>query len=272
MVRYRAASAMAPHPFDKIGVVGAVALVDDFVTAATQTDFTQTGALLQSELHWFGGEVGTNNETANALVIPGESDHIGILQLQTGASSPADGDGIGFQLGGTLETVEDTLVLDTNGVYIATVLRVPDVDGQQVEFGLIGQTPVEPNSSALDLIAWVFDPVDTTNVSDEEWFCQVNGAGSDTESISKNVSYVEDDWVLLEIAADSTSVTFRITTEDGTETKVLDGADSVTIPVVALRPSYTVTNVGSAEELLDIDLFVFRYMRRQPLTASWLGQ
>ncbi len=272
MVRYRAASAFAPLPFDKHGVPGSVELVDDFITAATVADFTQTGAALQSELHWWGGEIGGNDATANALVLPGESDHPGILQLQTGVTTPGDGDGVSLQLGGTTEAIEDSLVLDTNGVYIACVLRVADIDAQSVEFGLIGQTPEEANKSAVDLIAWAFDPADTTNVSDEEWFCQVNGASSDTESISKNVSYVQDDWVLLEIAADTTSATFRITTEDGTETKVLDGADSVTMPVVALRPVISTCNITTTEELLDIDLFVLRYMRRQPLTASWLGQ
>ncbi len=272
MVRYRAASAFAPLPFDRHGVPGSIEIVDDFITAATVTDYTQTGALQPSDYVWFGGEIGGNDATANGLVIPGESDHPGILQLQTGATTPGDGDGVAIQLGSSTEAIQDTLVLDTNGVYIACVLRVPDVDAQQVEFGLIGQAPEEAGASAVDTVVFAFDPPDALNVGDEEWFCEVSGAGADVRTVSKLVSYVENDWVLLEIVADTTSATFRVTTEDNTETIVIDGTDSVTMPVVALRPVISCVNVGSAEELLDIDLFVLRYMRRQPLTASWLGQ
>jgi hypothetical protein len=273
MVRYRAASAFAPLPFDKHGVPGSIELVDDFITTAVLSDFVDagTGAVLQSDLYWRGMEIASGAAVANSIVLEGESDHPGIIQLQTGGTTPADGDGCAIQLGTDVVAGQNTLLLDTNGVYIACVLRVLDVDGQQVEFGLGGQAPVEANASAVDIVSWVFDPVDTTNVSDEEWFTQVNGASSDTESISKLVSYVENDWVLLEIAADTTSATFRITTEDNTETIVLDGADSVTMPVVGLRPFISCTNVTTTEELLDVDLFVLRYMRRQPLTASWLG-
>jgi hypothetical protein len=140
------------------------------------------------------------------------------------------------------------------------------------EFGLGGQTPIVPNGSAADNICWTLDPEDSLNVDDEEWFARVNGNGTDVSVVSKDVSYVANDWVLLEIAADTTSATFRITTEDNTETIVLDGTNSTTMPVVALRPYFTVEAQTTIEAVLDIDLFCIRYMRRQPLTASWLGQ
>lgn len=271
MVRYRAANAMAPIPFDRHGVPGTIEIVDDFVTASTTADYTQTGAVQESEFLWWGSEIGTNDATANGLVIPGEGDHPGILQLQTGATTPGDGDGVSLQLGNSTLAIQDSFVLDTNGVYVAAVLRVLDVDDQSVGFGLIGQTPAEANSSAADVIEWVWDPADVANVGDELWIAQVNGASTDVEAVVSDVAYVEGDWVLLEIAADTSSATFRITTEDGTETITIDSTDGVVMPTVALRPYFGTCNISTAENLLDIDLFVMRYIRRDALVAGWLG-
>jgi len=274
MVRYRAASAMAPIPFDKHGVPGTVELVDDFVTAATVTDFTQTGAIVHSELTWWGDEIGGNDCTANCLVLPGESDHPGILQLQSGTSTPADGDGVSLALGSTASAVQDAFVLDTNGVYMAAVLRAPSLTINEIEFGMAGQAVVVPNGSPLDLIAWNFVPeaAESDNTS-AWWVFQVNGAGTDKEVQATEIIYVASDWVLLEIEANAASATGRITTEDGTQTVTLDSSDSVTMPIVALRPHFSsVVSTGTAEVFVDIDLFVLRYIRRQQLVGSWLGQ
>ena len=273
MVRYRASSAFAPIPFDKHGVPGTIELVDDFITTQVLADFVDAtgGATLQSDLDWRGMEIAAGAAVANSILLAGESDHPGIIQIQTGGTTPADGDGAAIQLGTDVVAGQNTLVLDTNGVYCAAVLRILDKANSQIEFGLVGQAPVEANASSVDFVGFAFDPVDASNVSDEEFFCQVNGAGSDTETVSKLVSYVQSDWVLLEFSADTTSATFRITTEDNTETIVIDGSDSVTMPLVGLRPVISVTNVGANEELLDVDLFVLRYLRRQALVASWLG-
>lgn len=271
MVRYRAASAFAPLPFDKHGVAGSIELVDDFITAEAVADFVDAnGAAVRSELNWLGSEI-AGAAVSDCLIVNSESDHPGILRLNTGGTIPTDGDAAALQLGLTVDDDQDMFLLDTNGVYIAAVLRIPDVSDTVVEFGFAGQAPAVSNSSAADIVSWVFDPEDAANVSDEEFIAQVNGAGTDVEVVSKDVSYVENDWVLLEIAADTTSATFRITTEDNTETLVLDGSDSITVPVVGLRPVFSVEAVGAAEEFIDIDLFVLRYMRRQPLVASWLG-
>ena len=267
-MRYRAASAFAPLPFDRHGAVGSIEIVEDFCGAMIMADFVDTTGVVwhAGETTWWGAEI-AGAAVSNITLPVAESDHPGIARLEVGGTIPADGDACSLQYGGQTAATQDQFLLDTNGVYIATVIRIADVSDAIVEFGFGGQTPAVPNSSAADTVCWSFDPEDTTNVSDEEFFCQVNAAGTDSETISKLVSYVENDWVLLEIAADSTSASFRITTEDNTETIVL----TQTMPIVALRPYYVVENVGAAEEVLDIDLFVLRYMRRQALVASWLG-
>lgn len=262
----------ATLPFDQIDGVAGGFLHDDFITAATVADYVEAtgGAAQPSDLAWRGNEVAGNAAVANSLVLPGEVDHPGILQLQTGGTTPGDGDGVVIQLGADTGTTQDTLVLDTSGVYIATVIRILDLDAQATEFGMGGAQPAEANTSALDQIGLVHDPADVANVDDELFILQVNGAGTDVETVGA-LKYVESDWVLLEIGATSTSVAARITTEDATET--LEAA-SPTIPIVALRPMISTANIGSAEELLDVDLFHMRYLRRASIVGTgsdWLG-
>lgn len=262
----------ATLPFDQIDGVAGGFIHDDFITAGSVADYVDAtaGAAQPSEVPWRGTEIAGNAAAANGLVIPGEADHPGILQLQSGSVTPADGDGVALQLGAATGTTQDTLVLDDNGVYIASVVRILDVDAQSVGFGMGGAQPAEVNTSALDQIDLVFDPADVANVGDEFFFLQVNGAGGDTEVVSA-LPYVEGDWVLLEIGATSTSVSARITTEDATETLTADGA---TIPIVALRPVISTAPIGAAEELLDVDLFHMRYLRRDSIVGTgsdWLG-
>lgn len=272
MARFRAATPMAPIPFDRHGVPGTIEIVEDFVGAAASGSFGDTTGTLEvfGTTAWWGAEI-AGDADSDVDVVTGVPDHPGIIRLNTGGTTPADGDAASLQFGASSVAVQEDIVLDDNGVYVAAVVRIPDVDATVFEFGLGGQTPAVPNSSALDLVAICFDPEDADNVDDELFFCQVNGGGTDTEKIADKVPYVEGDWVLLEIAADSTSATFRITSEDNTQTIMLTAEDGVVMPTVALRPYFVVEAVGNAEESVDIDLFVMRYMRRDALVAGWLG-
>ncbi len=262
----------ATLPFDQIDGFAGGYVHDDFLTASTVADYVDAsgGAAQPSELPWRGTEIGANAEVAESVLLPGEADHAGILQIQTGDASPADGDGVALQLGAAIGSVQDTLVLDTNGVYIAAVLRIPDVSDQSAEFGFTGQQPIEPNTvTGADGVSILFDPADADNVGDEFFFSEVYAATTDTEVVG-TLPYVETDWVLLELGVSSTSAQFRVTTEDGTESNELVN----TMPIVALRPCISTANIGSAEENLDIDLFHMRYLRRSRLTgdgSDWLG-
>jgi|SRR3990167_11244420 len=265
----RIPSAFGALPFNKQDSIDAFALHDDFITAVAVADLVDAnGAMVQSELHWLGSEI-AGAAVSNVTLTTSVADHPGILALNVGATSPADGDAAALQLGGLVDDNQDMFILDDHGIYLAAVLRIPDVDAQIVEFGLAGQAPAVPNSSAADIVSWVWDPEDAVNVGDELWIAQVNGAGTDVEDAT-SLAYVQGDWVLLEIAADDTSATFRITTEDGSDT--INIADP-TMPVVGLRPVFSVENVGAAEEILEIDAFQLRYFRRNTPygTSGYLG-
>ncbi len=259
----------ATLPFDQIDGVAGGYVHDDFLTAVTVTDYTQTGALQPSDQVWFGSEIAATDATANALVIPGEVDHPGILQLQSGVTgTPAVADGVAIMLGSSTEAIQDTLVLDDNGVYIAAVLRQNDVLIADWELGLIGQAPEPFNAGALDLVAIGSEPTDFTG---DVIVGQTNGANTDVEILSA-VAPLTADWFLAELGASDTAAAYRITTEDVTETFEVV---SPTLPVVALRPSIsTSVSTGTAEAILDVDLFHMRYLRRDPITANgadWLG-
>lgn len=261
----------ATLPFDQIDGVAGGFYHDDFVQAITVADYVDAtgGAAQLSDQNWRGSEIAANAAVANSLVLPGVADHAGILQLQTGGTTPGDGDGVAIQFGAAIGSVQDTLVLDDNGVYIACVARILDVSDQNFEFGFIGQQPVEANASAADVVSAVFDPADAANVSDQLFFAQANVAGTDTEVVGAG-TYVESDWFLAEVGATDTSMNVRITTEDVTETLEI----VATMPTVALRPVISTANIGAAEELLDVDLFHMRYLRRDSLVgqgSDWLG-
>ena len=261
----------ATLPFDQIDGFAGGYVHDDFIQAITVADYVDAsgGAAQLSDQNWRGTEIAAGAAIGNSLVLPGVADHAGILQIQTGGTTPADGDGVAIQFGATIGSTQDTLVLDNNGVYLACVARILDVSDQSFEFGFTGQQPVEPNASAADIVSCVFDPADAANVSDELFFAQANIATVDSEVVGA-LTYVEADWFLAEVGVSDTSMNVRITTEDATETLEI----VATMPTVALRPVISTANIGSAEELLDIDLFHMRYLRRDSLTGNgsdWLG-
>ncbi len=267
MVRYRAASAMAPIPFDRHGVPGTIELVDDFVTLGADVAVTSTGAAVASDLDWFASTELANDAGTVAIVV-GESDHQGILSLTVDPSSTAV---ISLKLGRAIITeADEAFFLDTNGLYIATVMRVGSVTATEVGFGLAAYDTAQslPNSGDTNVIHWVMDPSDTATT----WIAQVNGASTTVEKAA-SLTYVANDWVLLEIAADTSGVTFRITTEDDTETLTINTVDASTGPIVALRPEYIVSaDVDGGSGVINIDTFALRYIRRQALVGSWLGQ
>lgn len=245
-------NAMAPIAFDKVGDLDAVILRDHFIATKPLAAITTSGTL-DSEIPWtVTDEVGA--ATADVEVLAGEAGNPGIIRLNVGAAvTPADGDIVSMVPG----LNDDAILLDGSGIYLAAKLRVPDVSDTKVEFGLVADPAAAVNGSQLDAITFTFDPEDAANVGDAFWFAQVNDAGTDVETVLSDVSYVEDDWVKLELAADDSGATFRITTEDGTQTVNIAGTVTV-----ALTPVFKVENVGAAEEAIEIDSFVLRYFER----------
>ena len=241
-------NAFAPIAFDKDGDVRSVVLKDSFITAQAGT-----AGSITSDLVWtLTAEVG--GAGPDVEVLPSEAGNQGIIRLNVGATTPADGDLVSLALSG-----DDGIKLDGSGVYVAALLRIPDVSDTVVQFGLVADPAAVPNSSAADVVAFVFDPEDADNVGDAQFFAQVNAAGTDSEEVLSGVSYAEDEWVLLELAGDDTGATFRITTSDESQTVNIDNGS----PTETLVPVFQVENVGAAEEAIEIDSFVLRYFVRE---------
>lgn len=260
----RVGAAFSTLPFDGIDSVANVSLHDDFITAADVADVA-ADTTVHSELTWNADETVVSTGPATITALSGVADHPGIVRLSNAADT---GDVVSLMLGAGLAAEADgQILLDDNGVYVAAVVRINDVDAANVEFGLVGQAPAAPNSSAADVVAFAYEEAD---FGAGLFAAQVNAAGTDVEE-AFTVSYVEGDWVLLEIYATDTDAYFRMTTEDGSETVHLAPA---AMPTVGMRPVASVENVGAAAETLDIDAFHLRYHRRDALVGTqndWLG-
>jgi hypothetical protein len=270
--RLGSANVFATLPFDQIDGVAGLFVHEDFETAALFADFGDGTGLICTTLgpwDWFTSEI-AGAAVSNITIPASVADHVGIIKIEVGATSPAAGDGAAIQFGAGTVALQETYLPDTNGCYIASVLRVADVDAQTAEFGFVGQAPELPNAGASDIAGLVWAPDDSANVGDEFWIAQLNDGDSDTETVLSNVVYTESDWVLLEIALTSTGAHYRVTTEDATQTTFIAGTITV-----GMRPAFGVGNIGTNEEVLDIDLFHMRYLRRTALVGTgsdWLGQ
>jgi hypothetical protein len=272
--RLGSTNVFASLPFDQIDGVAGFFVHEDFEAVSIVGDVTDfndgTGKVITTlgASDWFGHEISgaAVSNITNPTVV---ADHPGIIRLEVGATSPANGDACALQYGPETVAIQNTYLPDDNGMYIATVVRISNVDAQVIEFGFVGQTPEIPSAGALDTCGLVFDPEDTANVGDKWFEAQLNDANTDVVDMMSNVNYVENDWVLLEIALTNTGASYRVTTEDATETTSLSGTITV-----AMRPSYSVENVTTIEAVLDIDLFHLRYLRRDALVGTgsdWLG-
>lgn len=251
----RLASAFGPVPFDKHTTPYAVELVDTFITAIANADLDGASAVT-SDLRWIGDEGGGDSAPAVAIVAS-RVNHQGIIALSTGGTTAADGDIAGL-------TLPNAVLADGNGLYFGALIEIPDVSDTKVSVGFTATRTEAVNSSAANVAAIVFDPEDAANVGDKWFFLQLNVGSTDLEAVFDGVSYVEGDWVYLELVLDDTGVTGRVTTEDASQTLHLAGAMTT-----ALLPGFLVEAVGAAEELINIDTAIFRSWYAVP--SSILG-
>jgi hypothetical protein len=266
----RVGSAFSSLPFDGIDNVANVFIHEDFLGTLDVADGDGFVAVRTAVGNWTIEEsVGDSAPTTAAVA--GVAGHPGILRIGTGQTTAAAGDVAALSLGATVDPGADgDILLDSNGVYVAAILRIPDIDATNVEFGLVGQVPAAPNSSAADVVSFVYEEAD---FGAGTWAAQVNSATVDVEE-EFTLTYVQGDWVLLELSATSSGAIFRLTTEDGQETIQLTPA---AMPIVALQPVLAIESVGAAEELVDVDAIHLRYGRphqsaRKVGGIDWLGQ
>lgn len=266
----RVGTGFSTLPFDGIDSVKNCWLHDDFIGSIDVADIGTGTIVHTAQGVWNAGEVGTLTGPGTVAQLVSEAGHPGILALQTANDASEE---VVLLLGAAAETeADDDFILDASGLYIATILRVPDLDGQKVQFGLAADH-ASPNASTSDVIGFVWDPDDSANVDDELWLAQVNTGTVDTEE-AFTMPYVEADWVQLEIYATSSDAYFRMTTEDGSETVQLTPAG---MPTVGLRPGFVVEAEAGAVEQIDIDAFHLRYSRddgpvNQTGGLGYLGQ
>ena len=244
-------NAFAPFPFDKRGTYWGVELVDEFIAT---TAITAPGALV-SEIPWVVADSGDSD--GDVSLVTGVDGHPGIVALNTGGTTPADGDITSMLLA-------NTVLPGADGVYMATLLRIPDISDTKVSFGLVAGNEAV-NSSAANVAALVFDPEDAANVGDVMFFLQLNVGGVDVEAVFDTATITENEWVLLELAVDNTGAVGRVTTDEGTQVESVSG-----VLATALLPGYLIEAVGAAEELIQIDNAVFRYLRRRAI-ADYVG-
>lgn len=246
-------SAFSVLPFDKADTLVGTSLTDEFLNTIANADLD--GAVtVTSEITWVGDEGGGDSAPAVANVT-GVANHPGIISLATGATTPADGDIAGL-------TLANTVLVDDNDFYMGTIIRIPDVSDTKVSFGLTATRTEAVNSSAANVVALVFDPEDAANVGDAMFFLQLNIGGTDQEVVFDQALVVENEWLILELAVNDTRVVARVTvdgdtTQPTTQVKELAGAMAT-----ALLPGYLVEAVGAAEELINVDKFVARYLRK----------
>ena len=245
-----------PLPFDRHDSIHSSVVKETFLSAQALAAITGSG-VLEGDVSWtVTDEVGA--ATADVTVETGEANAPGIVKLNVGATSPADGDLVSMVLG----EANDSILLDSDGVYVAVRLRAADLDQTKIAVGF-DAAPAAVNSSALDNVMVVFDSEDAADAV----LLQANGAGTDVEGAFSALAadYAtlatnhDGEWIIVEVAATDTNVTARVTTSDTSETVTLDGP---TMPVVGLAPTILVENVGAAEEAIDLAGIVVRHLNR----------
>jgi hypothetical protein len=166
----------------------------------------------------------------------------------------------GFLVPGSV--AEPSLIVDTNGVYMAMIGALGDSDSQDIFLGI--------SATAAVITTQAYVGVESDG-SDGEFQLVVDDGSSN--AIQEFTLYPEEGaWFLLEVAIDSGGVIGRLTTEDGQETQVatydelgVDANGDVGFPVVAS---------AGAGDVLSIDALHVRYGRPEEAAASgisWLG-
>lgn len=256
----RANSVFGALPFDKHVDPRTIAYVENFIGAGAVAD--GDGDVIIPGTKLFIDE-GGGDSAPSVTKVSGVANHQGIVAVGTGATTAADGDIAAVTFGPVQST---PLILDDNGLYAAVLLRIPDVSDTKVQFGFAADNDAAVNSSQDNFVGFVFDPEDTANVGDELFFLQSNKATVDEEQVF-SLAYVENDWVLLEIAATDAEAVLRITTEDGSEMLTTKNG----VPTVAVGLGVVVEAVGAAEETVQIDTFVVRGLVGQTPSAGTFG-
>jgi hypothetical protein len=228
----RVGSAFSTLPFDAIDNIRTVFFHDDFLGADDSNGYLNTlnGTWLST--------------TTATTAIDGVAGHPGIVRVEASYLSPGE----------TLAA--NDLLIDSNGLYLAIIARLPDVSADgPVAFGI--------NDALTDVLGDVNDTfVGLVVTSAGAFELEYLAVGE----VDYDITVPDNDWFMLELHIDTAGAYGRVTTEDGSETRYIEsGGTSPAASVAVLDATGTV----------DVDAWHQRYERPDIAAnkgVSWLGQ
>lgn len=235
----RVGTSFSTLPFDGIDNVANVFIHEDFVGVSDDAS----------------GVVATanGNLTATSTAVTaadGTADHPGIVLLEAGFMVPGD-------------DAEPSVVLGSEGVYVAAIAGIEDVSVQDVFLGLSNTAAVIGTQSYVGI---------ESDGSDGE-FQLVADDGTNNEVEAFDLYPADGDWFVLEVAVSDEEVIGRVTTADGQETRVLelDQGDLVKATLVANAFFPLVASANSGALALDaLHVRAGRGDRSVAAGAAWL--
>lgn len=228
----RVGSAFSSLPFDGIDNIRNVSLHEDFLGAGDAV----SGVVTTASGTWL-------TTTTAATALAGVAGHPGIVRVEASFLSPGAG-------------TDTDIVLDDNGLYLAAILRVPDVSADgPVVFGI--------NDNTTNVLGDVNDTfVGITITSAGAFELEYLAVGE----VDYDITVPDNDWFMVELHLDEDGIYGRVTTEDGSETRY--NASGGTAPAASLA-------VLDATGTVDVDAWHQRYERDDQAAnkgVSWLGQ
>lgn len=236
-------TALAHPAFDAVAdPTRTVYYTDDFIFGDLTGDDTAAGlGLLQWIVTDVAGSADSDAEPyGTAADVQG---HPGVIQLNTGPTTPASGDEASLFAQGL-----DTIVLpdaNPNHIYLAAVVRFPSVTAVEFNFGLFDAKDAAGrgvNGVGVEL-----------DVSADTEFNFVTTAASSSTATASTVTAAIDTWYLFEILAHEDECQLFIDGE-------FAARHTATIPAnVGLAPGFKVATETAGEKSVLIDLFALRF-------------
>lgn len=237
-------SALAHPAFDAVADFRKyVILTDDFVAGDVVGDDTATGL---GRLGWLVTDVAGSADSDLEIISTASvvQNHPGVVQLNTGPTTPASGDEASLGLQNT-----DAIILNDatqEHTYVAAIVRFPSVDNIEFNFGLFDAA--DAAGRGVNSVSVEFD-----DSADQE-FNLVVVDGSSATAVATTTTVAADTWYLLELAAHEDEVQLWIDGEFAASTNSANIPDDE-----GLFPVFKVATETTGEKSVIIDAFQLRH-------------
>lgn len=228
-------SALSHPAFDAVDDFGKiVSLTDDFIAGDLTGDDTATGLGL---LGWTVTDVAGDGDS-DVEPVAGTDNHPGVIQLNTGPTSPATGDEASL----FLQALDPFILPDSDevGLYVAAVVSLPSVADVEAYFGLFDAA--DAAGRGVNSVCAEFDAS-----ADAEWNLVVVD-GSSATAVASTVTVAASTWYKLEIVATEGEAFLYINGEYAAHTTSTDIPDSEGLTV-----GFKVATEADAEKSIQID-------------------